>query len=238
MVWAAVVGTAVALPTPAVAHGGIPRAYEVYFQPDDSSRITLRSDNWGFFRSDDSGASWTWSCSEVYGDRSTDTQRHGFAMLPGGGILVAAGFKGLARASADGCSWEKVGAIPMGEIVVDVELDPHDGALWVMTTGASITRLWKSTDLGETFELASTVAEHYSANNLLVDPETPGVLLIGGHDNEDQANIRGEVLTSLEPGVSHRAGRRTILRRRDERNRSADRPASRWRAVLDGGLGG
>jgi hypothetical protein len=94
----------------------------------------------------------------------------------------------------------------MGEIVVDVELDPHDGALWVMTTGASITRLWKSTDLGETFELASTVAEHYSANNLLVDPETPGVLLIGGHDNEDQANIRGEVLTSLDGGATWEHG--------------------------------
>jgi hypothetical protein len=69
---------------PASAHGGIPRAQGIFFEPENPSNIILRSDVWGFFQSTNAGESWSWSCAEVYGGQSTSTQKRSFALLPGG----------------------------------------------------------------------------------------------------------------------------------------------------------
>src|SRR5438105_4808928 len=89
---------------PAHAHGGIPRAFGIMFEPNKPSDILLRSDVWGVFRSMDGGKSWLYGCAELYQSNSLNADHRNMAIAPGGRILVAASFSGLVM-SDDLCTW-------------------------------------------------------------------------------------------------------------------------------------
>src|SRR5262245_47331863 len=77
------------------AHGGIPRAWNIFVEPGNTQHVVLRSDIWGFFQTADGGQTWEWVCAEAYGGKSLNTQRRSIAMLPGGALIIANLFEGL-----------------------------------------------------------------------------------------------------------------------------------------------
>ena len=91
-------------PAKADAHGGFPRAFGIYVEPNKPEHILFRSDVWGFFRSPDAGKTWLWGCAELYRSNSLSADHRNMTVLPGGRMLVASSFSGL-YISDDPCSW-------------------------------------------------------------------------------------------------------------------------------------
>src|SRR5262249_55908248 len=102
----AAVGTA---STPALADGGIPRAWGILFEPRKPSHLVLRSLFWGLFDKREGQNDWSLLCSQVYGGKALVKEDHPTVVTQGGRIMVAGGFSGLG-ASDDGCSWRTIDA--------------------------------------------------------------------------------------------------------------------------------
>src|SRR5215471_5847876 len=79
-------------PSLAEAHGGFPRAFSIFIEPNKPDHLLFRSDVWGFFRSPDAGKTWLWSCAELYRSNSLSADHRNMMVLGGGRVLVAASF--------------------------------------------------------------------------------------------------------------------------------------------------
>ena len=155
--WVGAAAVAAALSTLAVsnnahAHGGVVRAFEILNHPAKPETFVLRSDVWGFFHSNDGGKSWQWSCSEVYGTKSTDVNHTQMALTASGRLLVANAFKGM-HYTDDFCSWSKSSGLD-DLLVSDVRIH-STGVLALTSTGSEdgiSNIIWLSKDQGKTFE--------------------------------------------------------------------------------------
>jgi hypothetical protein len=141
------------------AHGGIPRAFGIYFEPGNPDHILLRSLVWGAYHSTDGGATWSWNCSEIWGVSSTTGRHVSPVMFPGGGLAIAAQFNGLVVSpsgrfcdlapAAEFQRDDEVGK--RQELVQDVVLGLPDGSLTYALTSTGgedgvVVQLWESTD--------------------------------------------------------------------------------------------
>jgi hypothetical protein len=167
----------------AVAHGGIPRAYEILLEPGNEAHMLLRSYLWGFFDTRDGGGTWQYTCAEAYRGRSTTAQTRSIAMVPGGRVLVANYFEGL-QLSDDGCNWRKHADFPEA-MITDVRLDPHaQGRLYLASTLGDGTgfdsKLFRSDDRGDTWQVAATLPRDFSPSHVGFGSADPNTLYVAG----------------------------------------------------------
>ncbi len=162
---------------PARADGGIPRAYNVLFEPGNPSHIVIRSQYWGLFNGMDGSSTWTMLCSQAYGGRALDPDNYSTAVAQGGRILVAAQFSGL-NISDDTCNWKMVDAFN-GESVQAVAPTDTTGksfiAVTVLGDASGVTsRVYTSSDRGDTWtQLKGTIPKNLSMNGVAVAPSDP-----------------------------------------------------------------
>jgi photosystem II stability/assembly factor-like uncharacterized protein len=164
-----------------VAHGGIPRAFSVVFEPGNPENILLRSDVWGIMHSADGGKSWQWSCAEVYGGQSLSTQRLAMRLSKGGRALVAGAFSGL-QITDDFCGWHRAAGLG-GELVQDITGSGND--LFVLTsTGSDVGikgQLWRSTDNGEAWAPEGTLLpKDFAGSTAAFAPSQPQRVYVSG----------------------------------------------------------
>lgn len=148
---------ALALSPSASAHYGIPFAYGIIFGPAGTDHVIVRSDIWGFMRSWDNGATWQWSCAEVYGGSSANAEYHPMLVTSSGRILVTGTFEGL-RLSDNFCDWRKSDAFGSAQVA---DIAPWGNDLIALTStsgdgGAFTTVLWKSTNQGDAWTTTGT----------------------------------------------------------------------------------
>jgi hypothetical protein len=176
------------LSTPALADGGIPRAWGILFEPGNPSHVVLRSLFWGLFdqRSASLGANdWTLLCSQVYGGKALNKEDHPTVLTQGGRIMVAGGFSGLA-ASDDGCSWRTIDAFG-GDSVLGLAPVDSAGKKFVLLTikgdgsGGVTARAYGSEDRGDTWaELEGALPKDYSFASIAVAPSDPKRMYVTG----------------------------------------------------------
>jgi MYXO-CTERM domain-containing protein len=139
----------VASPSPALANGRFPAAQLVQLSPDGQS-VALRL-TFGFALSEDGGQTFRWLCEDVlgYGAGAFDPS---FTMDDARRLYVGAP-DGLARASADRCSHERVAQLER-EFVIDLDRSADGRTVLAITSSGAPTarnRVWRSDDGGGTF---------------------------------------------------------------------------------------
>jgi hypothetical protein len=134
------------------AHGGVVRAFEILNHPANPETFVLRSDVWGFFHSHDAGKSWQWSCSEVYGTKSTEVNHTQMTLTKSGRLIVANAFDGM-HYTDDFCSWNQSTGLD-DLLVADVRIHGNDVMALTSTGGeGGISNIiWLSKDQGKSFE--------------------------------------------------------------------------------------
>lgn len=190
---AARLALALALAAPAaVAHGGLWRPDEVRVDPTDDAHVVVRSDVWGFVETRDGGATWRWLCAEAAGGDSIVVQRTPFVLLPGGGLLVGAGFSGVFRASGSLC---ESGAAPYFAdagrcgaadcLAMDIALESWSSPRALVLTagqragGGYANLIFRTPDGGATWEaLPDSLPRDVFASGLAVAPTDAGTLYV------------------------------------------------------------
>jgi hypothetical protein len=167
------------------AHGGIPRAFEIQFGPDNPKNVLIRSDIWGLMRSTDGGQSWQWSCAEVYGGNSLSADNRPMLLGQNGRILVAGESSGL-QITDDFCSWT---GVPMTsdagkpELVADVNGTGADAYLLTSTNfdGNILGRVRHSADNGQSWSVVGTpLPSDFGAATVAVAPSNRTRFYVSG----------------------------------------------------------
>jgi len=196
---------AIALPpSKARAHGGFPRAFSIFLEPNKPEHILFRSDVWGLFRSPDGGKTWLWSCAELYRSNSLSADHRNMTVLPGGRVLVASSFNGL-YISDDPCTWHSSPSFSrtladggtITELVQDVQQRGSELRLLTATgeNGKINGKLWKSTDKGDTWTVTGgPLPQDFAGSSLGIPPSgAPDRLYAGGrHVDADAAVVRSD----------------------------------------------
>lgn len=180
----------------AAAHGGLWRAVDIHVEPSDADHIVLRSDVWGLIQTKDGGETWEWVCAEAFGANSTTKLRLGLDILPGGTILVANLFDGLAIApQGNFCGFSEHEAFA-GELVEDVtvHVDGASAEAFVLTsTGGSdgiTVKVWRSSDGAQTFETVATLPGSFSGKGIRVAPSDGDRIYVSGKTSENVAAVQ------------------------------------------------
>lgn len=194
---------------PTRADGGIPRAYNILFEPGNPSHIVVRSQYWGLFDGHAGSSSWSLLCSQAYGGRALDPDNYATVVARGGRILVAAQFDGLI-VSDDNCNWWQVDAFN-DEAVQSIAAMDASGTSFVAvtvlgTSGGVTSRVYKSTDKGDTWTaVKGTIPQDISMANVAVAPSDPrriyvaGVTINGGPRQIAVSTDGGDSFTIPEP---------------------------------------
>ncbi len=197
------------------AHGRFPATNGITFHPSDERIVVVRT-TFGALVSRDSGANWGWVCR---GALDIGLSEDPALALLGDGTWVAATFAGLARGTESGCEWNPVGGDLGAEIVIDVASDPADPAhtFAVTSSGQTENFVYRSSDLGVSWESTGGPNERVLFETLNVAPSDPSVLYLSGvipaSENEPR---RAFVYRSSDGGANW--SRMPFLLREDERN--------------------
>ncbi len=167
----------------ASAHGGIPRGFGVIFEPGNEKDIILRSDVWGFFRSNDGGATWQYACSEVFGGIWSQAEDVPTMILPGGQILVA-NITAL-YSSTDFCDWNQTSPATFGSNTFLEDLISVGSDL-VMLTGSGVDggivgKMFRSSDKGQTWTpFANPLPDDFSPQEIAFAPSDSKRIYVTG----------------------------------------------------------
>lgn len=189
----------------ASAHGGIPRAYSILFEPGGGDMVLLRSDLWGFYISKDGGDAFSWVCAEAYSGSSLSTERRSFAVTASGDIYVAEVFDGLRVARAgDVCNFTGIPDFE-SEVVQDVGIGGPAAGVRVLTASGTadgiVGFVWESTDAGNTWaKVGSQLPVDFSGSSLAHAPSDPDRIYVAGKTLEDTDN--GTVYRSTDGGAT------------------------------------
>ena len=128
----------------------------IMINPSNPSQVYAGSDYFGFYRSLDSGSTWTLSNSGIVGASITGVQ----SSIPLT-MYAAVQTVGILKSSDGGSTWNPIGAngtlqnLALGGLGVD-PLDPN-GNIFVMSAGsASTTNIYRSADGGSTLTAVDT----------------------------------------------------------------------------------
>jgi photosystem II stability/assembly factor-like uncharacterized protein len=133
------------------------------------------SSNAGIYRSTNSGASWQ------AGAGTPGSAPRVLVVNPSSPTTVFAGFDsyGIYRSADAGATWSSTGYA--GDVQA-LAVDPLDAVLVyasIRSTGSIPSGVYKSTDAGQSFELANAGLTTGSASSLVVDPTAPATLYAG-----------------------------------------------------------
>ncbi|MDQ2647679.1 MAG: hypothetical protein M3020_28035 [Myxococcota bacterium] len=159
----------------AQANGRFPETNQLVVEPGNPDHAVVRA-TFGLLVTRDHGASWQLVCEDAFGPQNTDPP---LALLAGG-VLVLGLEDGVSRSDALGCSFARAGGLPSDQRVRDVTASVGEpGTAWVLTADDAASRLWLSTDSGDSFDEAAVLAEA-SAVTLDVAPSNPDVVYVSG----------------------------------------------------------
>jgi hypothetical protein len=139
-----------ALPAIARANGRFPAAQHVMVGPGrQSTTIALRT-TFGFAVSDDGGRSFHWLCEDALGYAGPPFDP-AFAIDPRGRLHIGI-FDGMARVSADRCTFERLAPLE-GQFLIDLDQHIASGRVAVVTSsgGDAFNRVYLSDDDGERY---------------------------------------------------------------------------------------
>ncbi len=165
------------------ANGRFPSAEQLVVAPDDPAHIAVQV-TYGFIRTRDAGASWTWTCEEAAG--------YGGVLDPAiallqGGVLIAGVFDGLVVASPDGCDLGLVGGDLAARFFKDVSTSKSDPtrAVAVSTNGLGgnlfDTLLWRTTDVAATWtQVGAALPSNFLALTVDVAPSNEQRIYMSG----------------------------------------------------------
>jgi hypothetical protein len=193
------------------ADGGIPRAYNILFEPGNPSHIVVRSQYWGLFDGHTGSSSWSLLCSQAYGGRALDPDNYATVLAKGGRLLVAGQFSGL-NISDDTCNWKQSDAFNMEAVQGIAPMDAlgtNFAAVTVLGTADGVTsRVYTSTDRGDTWTpVKGTIPMDVSMANLAVAPSDPkrvyvvGVTINGGPRQIAVSKDGGASFTTRQLGL-------------------------------------
>lgn len=171
--------SALALPSPALAHGRPAFIGAIAFHPTDPDTIVARA-TFGLVLTEDHGASWRWICAAV---TDADATREDPAILvtPDGSVLVGT-FSGLARSTPDRCEFTQVGGDLDNVFVIDLDARRAEpGVVYaVATSGADPDALMRSDDEGRTFAPVGETFDLILLEKVRVAPSDPMRLYLSG----------------------------------------------------------
>lgn len=181
----------------AAAHGGIPRAYGIIFEPGNPQHIVLRSDIWGIFRSNDGGKTWNYGCAELYGATWSTASHRSVVVTEGGRILVPnqnfTNSKPVGLGMSDDlCNWRSAPDLD-GQFVEEVVAT--GSSLLALTAngvdGGILGLLYRSNDKGDTWKTTGKpLPNDFSGTSLLVAPSDPTrVYVLGQIINSGGASL-------------------------------------------------
>lgn len=181
----------------ASAHGGIPRAFGIIFEPGNPQHIVFRSDVYGIFRSLDGGKTWNYGCAELYGASWSNATHRTVVVTAGGRILVPnqdfVGSKPVGLGMSDDlCNWSSAPDLA-GQFVEEIVAQGND--LFVLTAdgvdGGILGQLYKSSDKGNTWtRQGKPMPTDFSGQSLMVAPSNPSrVYVLGQIINSGGASV-------------------------------------------------
>jgi hypothetical protein len=166
------------------AHGGIPRADSILFEPGDPSHVVLRSGVGGLFELRDRSPTWSYVCAEAYQANSLNYQYAPTVVAAGGRIIVAAGFGGL-WATDDGCSWRLLGSFAESIAQSVTATDSTGNGFLMLTTqgvnGKIQSHLYRSSNRGDTWaQVGGGLENDVAPSSVAVAPSDPNRIYVGG----------------------------------------------------------
>lgn len=171
--------SALALPSPALAHGRPAFIGAIAFHPTDPDTIVARA-TFGLVLTEDHGATWQWICAAV---TDADPTREDPAILvtPDGAVLVGT-FAGLARSTPDRCEFTQVGGSLENVFVIDLDARRADpGVVYaVATSGVDPDALMRSDDEGRTFAPVGETFDLILLEKVRVAPSDPMRVYLSG----------------------------------------------------------
>jgi len=208
---AAALAVVVAWAAPALADGGIPRGYNMLFEPGNPSHVVVRSQYWGLFDGQVSSPNFTLLCSQAYSGQALNADDYPTVVAQGGRILVAAGFGGL-NVSDDTCNWKMVDQFN-GESVQSIAPMDSTGKSFIVVTvlgmnGGVVSKVYTSSDRGDNWApVKGTIQMNVSVSGVGVAPSDPkriyvvGVVINSGPRMIAVSKDGGDTFTMLPVGA-------------------------------------
>lgn len=139
----------------------------ITFHPDDKEIIYINTRDKGYYRSQDSGETWTqFKAGANYKRLSIDPTTPSI-------VYVSKGSK-IHKTVDDGENWDNIYIEPNGKTIVNVSIDSYDPSrIWALTNSGD---LLLSQDWGETWAVHKRLS--LTTNNLYIDPEDTRVMYI------------------------------------------------------------
>lgn len=140
----------------------------ILIDPMESNTVYAAVHESGVFKSQDSGKTWT-QINDGLGGLSI------YSLASSGGTLFAGGYSGLYRSVNGGTSWSYSN---LYQDICDIAVDPLTPAT-LYVGFCSGNGVYKSTDLGLTWNPANTGLPYASILSVKIDPEDPDILYAG-----------------------------------------------------------
>jgi photosystem II stability/assembly factor-like uncharacterized protein len=188
---------------PARANGRLPASTGLVVDPDDPSRLLVRT-TYGVVLSSDAGQSWSWLCESATGQSGTSDPVVGFG--PGGALLISAD-QGMARSADGGCTFQS--PVPGTETVRPLALawPGGDAPIYLLVrppSAGNAPALYVSTDGGASFAAAGQLQIDASTypSGLVVAPSDPMTVYVTTSRLDGSA---GMIYASTDGGASFAA---------------------------------
>ncbi len=162
------------------ANGAFPDEFSVHFPPNASQRILLGT-NFGLLVSEDTGATWRYSCEPYVTTGSSaalSAENVNFYQITKDGVILAAS-NDITRSSDVGCTWPRSSGFVAGSIVADMFPDPNDATLVyaiVYASDGSGSAIVASHDGGKAFDATRLHTTPDLLKGIEASRSTPGVV--------------------------------------------------------------
>ena len=161
----------------ALANGRPPLTNGVFFKPNDTQSIYIRS-TFGLLVSHDDGCSFRWICERAIGYGGEFDPKYAVAA---DGTLFATTFTGLKVSRDGGCTWG-MAPVGAGEIWVDAIDIAANGDIWVATAeSAAPNNVYRSTNNGMTFEARGMLSPTVWWKSVKVAPSSTQTVYVAGY---------------------------------------------------------
>jgi photosystem II stability/assembly factor-like uncharacterized protein len=164
------------------ANGRFPAAAQLVVDPDDADHVVVQV-TYGLVSTRDAGATWEWTCERALGSVEAFDPP---VQIATGGVVLAALLDGLARSSADGCTWTFVDPSPERAFAVDVSVsrgDPDDVIVLTTDTLGGDTfdsRVLRGTPTGAIEQVGEQLPDDFIGATIDVAPSDPERVYITG----------------------------------------------------------